>query len=184
MKLRSRGQGTLHRGHLNRSTVFCRTVEKECMREIVELTGPISVLTHLLNSLRFVDLLGTRTDYRKKIDENYGVSMAFGVITVEALAERLAAGLTAQLIDVREADELAIAALGGFQRFSLSEFGVWGSQISALLDPEQETIVLCHHGVRSAQMCSFLVSQGFTQVFNVRGGIAAFSQIDPTIPQY
>jgi len=110
--------------------------------------------------------------------------MSFGVITVETLAERLAAGPTAQLIDVREAEELAIAALDGFQRFSLSEFGVWGPNISELLDPEQETIVLCHHGMRSAQMCGFLVSQGFTQVFNVRGGIAAFSQIDPTIPQY
>ncbi len=113
--------------------------------------------------------------------------MSFDIITAAELAERLqASGLdqTVQLIDVREPHELELAALPGFQRFSLSESGQWASRISELLDPNKETIVLCHHGMRSAQMCGYLISQGFTQVKNLHGGIDAYSAVDPRVPSY
>ncbi|WP_287127823.1 rhodanese-like domain-containing protein [Candidatus Cyanaurora vandensis] len=110
--------------------------------------------------------------------------MSVGVVTVQELAARLGQLDAVQLVDVREPEELALAALPGFRRFSLSEYGTWGPQITELLDPDCETLVLCHHGVRSAQMCGFLVSQGFTQVKNIWGGIAAYSDLDPTVPHY
>ncbi len=48
-----------------------------------------------------------------------------------------------------------------------------------------ETLVLCHHGIRSAQMCQWLVDQGFTNVKNIMGGIDAYSiLVDPSVPQY
>jgi len=107
-------------------------------------------------------------------------------ITVQELAQRLQTGDVAgvQLIDVREAHEVELAALPGFQRLSLSESGQWAPRILEILDPEAETLVLCHHGMRSAQMCSFLVSQGFTNVKNIQGGIASYSTIDKTVPRY
>jgi rhodanese-related sulfurtransferase len=107
-------------------------------------------------------------------------------ISVEDLAARLAAGdPTIQLVDVREPQELAIASIPGFVNLPLSEFADWNQQIFTMLNPEAETLVLCHHGVRSAQMCQWLVAQGFTNVKNISGGIAAYSQlVDPTIPQY
>ncbi|MBE9208018.1 rhodanese-related sulfurtransferase [Nostoc sp. LEGE 06077] len=107
-------------------------------------------------------------------------------ISVEELAERLVAGdASIQLVDVREPQELAIASLPGFINLPLSEFAEWNQKILAILNPEEETLVLCHHGVRSAQMCQWLVVQGFTNVKNISGGIAAYSQlVDPAIPQY
>ncbi len=90
-----------------------------------------------------------------------------------------------QLVDVREAMEVEIAHLPGFQVFSLSEFPTWSKNIATSLDPQKETLVLCHHGVRSAQMCQWLVTQGFSQVKNIVGGIDAYSSsVDSSIPRY
>jgi rhodanese-related sulfurtransferase len=107
-------------------------------------------------------------------------------ISVEELAQRLSSqDSTIQLVDVREPQELAIASIEGFVNFPLSEFAEWGDQIPTLLNPQAETLVLCHHGMRSAQMCQWLVAQGFTNVKNIAGGIDAYSTlVDPAIPQY
>ncbi|NJL90065.1 MAG: rhodanese-related sulfurtransferase [Coleofasciculaceae cyanobacterium SM2_1_6] len=107
-------------------------------------------------------------------------------ISVEELHQVLAANSPeVQLIDVREPTEIAIAQLPGFQVFSLSEFDSWSEKILTLLDTEKETLVLCHHGVRSGQMCQWLASQGFSQVKNIVGGIDAYAGlIDPTVPRY
>lgn len=107
-------------------------------------------------------------------------------ISVKELASRLSeadAGL--QLIDVREVREIAIASLDGFENLPLSEFAEWSEQILTRFDPHAETLVLCHHGSRSTQMCHWLLSQGFTNVKNISGGIDAYAQvIDRTIPLY
>jgi rhodanese-related sulfurtransferase len=107
-------------------------------------------------------------------------------ISVEELARRIAEeGETLQLVDVREPEELAIARLEPFINLPLSQAELWSKDIQNRLDPSVETIVLCHHGVRSARMCHWLLQQGFTQVKNVTGGIDAYSsRVDPTIPQY
>lgn len=90
-----------------------------------------------------------------------------------------------QLVDVREAPEVAIASIAGFELFPLSEFAEWSGEITTRLDPHAETLVLCHHGVRSAQMCQWLITQGFTNVKNITGGIEAYSVlVDPKIPRY
>jgi rhodanese-related sulfurtransferase len=90
-----------------------------------------------------------------------------------------------QFVDVREANELALAKLEGFEHLPLSEFAAWSHDIQTRLDPQKETIVLCHHGIRSAQMCHWLQTQGFTQVKNVVGGIDAYAiAVDTSIPQY
>lgn len=108
-------------------------------------------------------------------------------ISVEELGQRLAEDATQklQLVDVREPYEVAIAAIKGFEIFPLSEFAEWSGQIQTRLDPHAETLVLCHHGVRSAQMCQWLVSQGFTNVKNIAGGIDAYSiWVDSAIRRY
>ena len=110
-------------------------------------------------------------------------------ISVEEFAQRLAEieppQAPPQLVDVREPMELELAALDGFINLPLSEYGNWSGQIHSLLDPEQETIVMCHHGMRSAQMTQWLISQGFTNVRNLTGGIDAYSvKIDHSVPRY
>jgi rhodanese-related sulfurtransferase len=107
-------------------------------------------------------------------------------ITVEELAQKLAAaGEDVQFVDVREPWEVETAGLSGFTNLPLSEFAEWSPEIYSRLDAEKETLVLCHHGVRSAQMCAWLVQQGFTHVKNISGGIDAYSSIvDPNVPKY
>ncbi|ACK69612.1 Rhodanese domain protein [Gloeothece citriformis PCC 7424] len=107
-------------------------------------------------------------------------------ITVEELAIRLAdRDPDLQLIDVREPNEIEIAYIEGFTVLPLSEFSQWSPQINTQFNPSGETLVLCHHGMRSAQMCQWLRNAGFTNVKNIVGGIDAYSLlIDPNIPRY
>lgn len=53
----------------------------------------------------------------------------------------------------REEREEELASLPGFQLLPLSRFEQWGPHITKLLDPSRKTICLCHHGVRSMQVC-------------------------------
>lgn len=107
-------------------------------------------------------------------------------ITVEELGQRLSSDKSSiQLVDVREPQEVRVANIEGFVNLPLSKFAEWENDIQTRLDPDTETLVLCHHGVRSAQMCQWLISQGFTNVKNITGGIDAYSiLVDPSIPQY
>jgi rhodanese-related sulfurtransferase len=53
------------------------------------------------------------------------------------------------------------------------------------LDPQKPTVVICRSGGRSLEVARFLASHGFASVFNLTGGILAWSRdVDPTIPQY
>ena len=53
------------------------------------------------------------------------------------------------------------------------------------LDASKETVVICRSGGRSLQVARFLEGQGFSAVFNLAGGILAWSRdLDPRIPQY
>jgi rhodanese-related sulfurtransferase len=106
-------------------------------------------------------------------------------ISVEEFAQRRAETDALQLIDVREPSELELARVEEFQNFPLSQHAIWSSSIHGQLDPHAETIVMCHHGMRSAQMCQWLISQGFTNVKNLEGGIDAYSiKVDSSVPRY
>ena len=120
------------------------------------------------------------------VHKNLMTGNAITQITVEELAQRLSTqDSSIQLVDVREPQELAIASIEGFVNFPLSEFAEWGDQVPTLLNPHAETLVLCHHGMRSAQMCQWLMAQGFTSVKNISGGIDAYSiLVDPSVPRY
>ncbi|KAL6564836.1 hypothetical protein OROMI_016286 [Orobanche minor] len=48
----------------------------------------------------------------------------------------------AQLIDVREPDEVALASLPGFEVLSLQQFNNWGPEITTKFDPQKDTYVL------------------------------------------
>ena len=108
-------------------------------------------------------------------------------IDVRDLAQRLAENSESlQLIDVRERGEAELAAsIEGFTLYPPSEFEQWSAEILADLQPEAETIVMCHHGMRSAQVCQWLSMRGFTNVKNVTGGIDAYSRfVDPSVYRY
>lgn len=93
-----------------------------------------------------------------------------------------------QLIDVREKNELERASLPNFLNLPMGEYAAWADMFEsgALgLEKDKETVVMCHHGIRSANFCSFLAQNGFTNVRNLIGGIDAYAKkIDPSVPLY
>jgi rhodanese-related sulfurtransferase len=89
------------------------------------------------------------------------------------------------LLDVREAWEVALART---QDHPLPPRCIPMHEVPgrlAELDAGQPVWVLCHHGMRSAQVALFLERHGFEQVFNVAGGIDAWAvDVDPRVPRY
>ena len=111
---------------------------------------------------------------------------SFSEIDVQTFQQKYQeAEASLQLIDVREPQELEIAALEQFENLPLSQYAEWSETIAQRFNPSAETIVMCHHGMRSAQMCQWLIDQGFTNVKNLVGGIDAYTcLIDPSVPRY
>jgi len=76
------------------------------------------------------------------------------------------------LLDVREPWEFRICQLAGSQ---LIPMGRLAAAIKSL-DPERETVVICHHGIRSRQVAMYLDYQGFSDVINLAGGVDAWAR--------
>ncbi len=96
-------------------------------------------------------------------------------ITVEELKKRLDSGEKINLIDVREPAEYQEYNLGG-------ELIPLGKISSMMLDDledrkNEELIIHCKMGGRSAQACMILESAGYTNVVNVTGGAMAYRQL-------
>lgn len=107
--------------------------------------------------------------------------MNFETITPAQLDERLKRGEKVFLIDVREPQEYEVARVEAARLLPLSRFQEWAEA----LNPEDEIVVMCHHGIRSAQVCAYLASEGFTKMVNVAGGIDAWScEVDRSVPRY
>lgn len=102
-------------------------------------------------------------------------------ITPKELKSRLDKGESLVLLDVREQWEYDLAKLSGSTLIPLGTL----PQSLAKLNPNSETIAICHHGMRSADATNFLLQQGFANVKNLVGGIDAWSvQVDGSIPRY
>ncbi|MCP9492940.1 MAG: rhodanese-like domain-containing protein [Pyrinomonadaceae bacterium MAG19_C2-C3] len=107
--------------------------------------------------------------------------MNYQTIEPAQLAARLANGEPLRVIDVREQIEHDIAHLEQAELMPLSRFQEW----TDTLDPSQEIVFLCHHGIRSAQVCNALARVGFTKLHNLSGGIDAWSkEVDGRVPRY
>ena len=102
-------------------------------------------------------------------------------INVLELAQRLSEPNPPKLIDVREPDEYEYCRIPNAQLRPLSEIETWAAE----LDPAAEYVCQCHSGYRSAQAAVYLQGRGFKHVFNLRGGIDAWSVlVDPSVPRY
>jgi len=104
-------------------------------------------------------------------------------LSVQQLNERLSqgGGPTPTIVDVREPWEVNVCALPGAKLIPMR-------QIPGRLDElprDSELVIMCHHGVRSQHVAQFLDQQGFTKVFNLRGGIDAWAkEIDNKMAVY
>ncbi len=106
--------------------------------------------------------------------------MAYRNLSVaDADAQVRHGGLT--LVDVRPPQEREIAAVA--ITYSALEGG--GLETLMALPKDTPLAFLCHHGGRSAQAASYFAQQGFTEVYNVVGGIEAWSlTVDSAVPRY
>ena len=99
----------------------------------------------------------------------------------EFLAQRTS-GAALTLLDVREDWETTLAPVPA------DHLHIPMGQIAdrlGELDPAQSTVVICRSGGRSLEVARFLSTHGFASVYNLVGGILAWSRdLDPRIPQY
>lgn len=150
--------------------------------EIRAESAGISVLMDLASAQR---AQGMRVDW---VDDVQGSGLAVTLplapaavqpLSVEALAERLRAG-SIEVLDVRpEADRRRVpfTSARALDAATLAQAADWPR--------ERPLAFLCHHGVTSRQAAEHFRSLGFRHVYNIEGGIDAWSQrVDPSLPRY
>ena len=109
--------------------------------------------------------------------------------SVQEVAAKLKNGEDFIIIDVREPRELLLAEIEEtFIHIPLSLLSM--ERLTALPeavteDKGVEIVVMCHHGNRSAQVTAWLRQEGWTNVYNMDGGIEAYAvAIDNNIGRY
>jgi monothiol glutaredoxin len=98
-------------------------------------------------------------------------------LELKALME---SGTQFELVDVRTADEVAIASIEGARLLDQAYH-------EALMKTDPSTLLVfhCHHGIRSQHAAEYFQYHGFRNLCNLRGGIDAWSlTVDPTVPRY
>lgn len=105
-----------------------------------------------------------------------------GALRPEELAERLRRSPgSLLLLDVREADERAIASIEPSLFIPMGEIEARMAEIPR----DRPIVVFCHSGARSMMVGAFLSQNGYTDVSNLSGGIDAWSRlVDPAVPRY
>lgn len=101
-------------------------------------------------------------------------------VTVTELKQMMNNKEDFQLIDVREPHEADIAQIGG-------ELIPMGEVMNNLdkISKSKKVIIHCRSGARSGTICKALESQGYNNVYNLKGGILAWSnEIDPSVAKY
>ncbi len=102
-------------------------------------------------------------------------------LTPAELKARLDQGEKLTILDVREPWEVAICALPGARHVPMREIQAQ----AGTLPRDTDLVVLCHHGVRSQYVASFLERLGFERLHNLAGGIDAWAKdVEPAMAKY
>jgi sulfur-carrier protein adenylyltransferase/sulfurtransferase len=104
-------------------------------------------------------------------------------ISASELSAKMQKGERPLLLDVREPEEHAFAALPDSKLIPLGEVLQRAGEIESWKD--KEVVVYCHHGIRSLHAISRLRTMGFSNLRNLSGGIDAWSrEVDHSVPRY
>lgn len=104
-------------------------------------------------------------------------------ITPNELAVRIARQDDLFLLDVREADEVALCTINGAMHIPMNLIPLYLDQIPDGID----IVIYCHHGMRSLNVANYLVENGFEgeNLYNLVGGIDAWAlTVDATMARY
>ena len=112
--------------------------------------------------------------------EPVSVNNATEITSVE-LKQRLDRGDALKIVDVREPNEYQINRIPGSVLIPLGDV----PKRVAELNPDDEIVMQCKSGARSAKAADFLRSVGYKKVLNLKGGILDWiDKVDPTQPKY
>ena len=103
-----------------------------------------------------------------------------GQLTPIEAAEHLASDAEYVVLDVRSQMEYDMAALPESVLIPLPELPARLHEV-----PDKPLIIICHHGIRSMHAAIFLSGEGFGPIYNLSGGIDAWStDVDGSVPRY
>ena len=110
-------------------------------------------------------------------------------ISADELSKKMKAGENITIIDVRETWELSYAHIESplVVNIPMTRIGSVGMQAfsASLRDPQTEIVVMCHHGVRSANAALWMMQNGWKNVSSLAGGIEAYAeQVDGSVGMY
>jgi rhodanese-related sulfurtransferase len=102
-------------------------------------------------------------------------------ITPEELKRRLDRREPTVLLDVREGWEVALCRIEPSVHIPIEEIEVRVEE----LDPGDDIVVYCHHGIRSAAVAGYLRAVGFPKAVNLAGGLDLWARrVDPAMRRY
>ena len=122
-------------------------------------------------------------DIISNVDDFMDCDLAMEIAEIEGweLHQRLQRGDRPMILDVREPEEVAIASFPNALNIPMGDVP---SRLPEL-DPDAEWIIVCHHGMRSANVAMYLARNGFSHVANLVGGIEEWAlKVDPSVPRY
>lgn len=132
--------------------------------------GPHPTVTRLIDYYEFCGIRGEESAPTVPVPE----------IEPRELKARLDRGDDLFILDVREPHEFQICNLRG-HLIPLGELARRAHE----LDSSREIVAHCRSGKRSAEAVDFLRKAGFRKIWNLKGGILAWSdQVDPSVPKY
>jgi monothiol glutaredoxin len=157
--------------------------ERQSGDVVVEAPGFVLLLDRA--SARRAD--GITVDYVRGADGGGGFKIdnpneppKVQLLEPEALKRWMDDGKPMEVLDVRSAEERATANIEG-TRFLDDE----ARALIDGFDRDQPVVLFCHHGGRSARAAEHFLKLGFRQVYNLNGGIDAWSRdVDPSVPRY
>jgi adenylyltransferase/sulfurtransferase len=131
-------------------------------------------------SIRFYKMKRSAEADRLPVKKTFKADEVRQLDVLEA-AKWLKEGRISFVLDVREPEEWELASLQGSIQLSMGNVLARANSIPG----NQPGLVLCHHGMRSAFVIKQLQQIGFTQLYNLEGGIDAWSRyVDEAVPRY
>jgi monothiol glutaredoxin len=116
--------------------------------------------------------------------DNPGSPPAVQQASAAEVKAMMADGQPVHVFDVRTAEEVAKAKIEGSLWLGSPEAAKKLEELVATKSKER-VVFQCHHGGRSQRAAEHYLAQGLSRVFNLRGGIHAWSaEVDPTVPTY
>ena len=143
-----------------------------------ELIGVTSFCA-VFGETKVAEQIRTKPSTTNRIDDSDRRSSIVQISVLE-LKGFMASDASYELVDVRSEGERGIASIEDFRLLDRT----YHDELCGC-DKDTPMIFLCHHGIRSQQAAEYFRQQGCRNLYNVQGGIDAWSQfVDATVPRY